>query len=807
MVRVALTELRQGVRRLVDAPGFTVIALLSLALAIGANTAVFSVVRGVLLEPLPYPDASALTYVWMDNRNQGIPDDITSYPNFVDWKNQNTSFAGIAGYTTTLVQLTGAGDPQELVATLASEAFFDVLGVAPLIGHGFSDDQFVDGQDNTVVLGHGLWQRQFGGDTGALGRTVDLGSGPVTIVGVMPEGFAFPASAQVYLPLAPDPQTREARQAFWLPVIGRLKPGVSLAAARSDMQVIGERLAREYPGNEGFGVSVEPMLGYQVRDVASGLWLILGVVAGVLLIACANLANLMLVRAVTRRRALAVRAALGATRWALVRHQLAECVLLAVAGAAVGIVLALLALAGLQDLVQSLLPRTDNIALDRGVLLFTLVVTAATAFGFGVLPALWSSRVQGSEALREGGRGQAGGRLATLSRRALVIGQVAVAMSLLVGAGLALRSFWNLLEVNPGLELERAAYTPLVLPQGRYADQSQRVAFNRELLARLDATPGVDAASLTSSVRMDHIHSSSNFTIEGRVPAGDQAPQELPLDSVMPGYFRTLGVRIVAGRDFDARDTAESAPVAIVNQTFAERYFPDGNVLGQRFVYGAPAVGSDTDWITIVGVVEDSYRRGLDKPVRMESFLPYAQRATRRVELVMRSALPDAVLARAVREHAQALDPLLPVKPVQRVGALFEADAAPRRLSLLLLGCFALVAVVLAVVGVYGVIAYGVSQRTGEFGVRIALGAGPARLQRMVLRQGLLLVSAGVALGAIGALLAAQLAGALLFRVGSADPLSYLAAAVLFVAAAAAACLVPARRAARTSTTEALRYE
>ncbi|HET9485384.1 MAG TPA: ABC transporter permease, partial [Xanthomonadales bacterium] len=378
-MRRILTELRHGVRRLIGTPAYTIIALLSLALAIGANTAVFSVVRGVLLEPLPYPDAHELAYVWVDNRRQSIPDDIASWPTFMDWKTQNTTFASMAGYSTTSAQLTGQGEPQDVVATVGSEDFFAVLGIGPALGRVFAKEEFETGKDNSAVLGHGLWQR-LGGRPDIVGSTISVGGRTLTVVGVMPPGFAFPERAELYLPLAPDPALREARNSFWLPVIGRMKPGVDVAAAHADLQVIGDRIEKEFPQSAGYGVRAVSMLKYQVRDVASGLWLILAVVAGVLLIACANLANLMLVRAASNRRALAVRAALGATRWALVRHQLAEAVVLAFVGAVLGIALAQLALGGLQELVATLLPRAQNVALDRGVLLFTTAVTIATAF-------------------------------------------------------------------------------------------------------------------------------------------------------------------------------------------------------------------------------------------------------------------------------------------------------------------------------------------------------------------------------------------------------------------------------------------
>ncbi|HET7845603.1 MAG TPA: ABC transporter permease, partial [Xanthomonadales bacterium] len=761
-------------------PGYTAIALLSLALAIGANTAVFSVVRGVLLEPLPYPNARELAYVWLDNRRQSIPDDITSWPNFMDWKAQNTTFRDMAGFYTTTVQLTGRGEPLEVDATYASDGFFDVLGIPPAAGRAFAREEFERGKDTTVVLGHALWQR-LGGRPDIVGSTLDVSGRALTVVGVMPPAFAFPDEAELYLPLAPEPSLREARSAFWLPVIGRMKPGVDIAAAHADLQVIGERIEKQFPESEGYGVRAVSMLKYQVRDVASGLWLILAVVAGVLLIACANLANLMLVRAMAQRRALAVRAAIGASRWALVRHQLAECVVLAVVGAALGIALAWAALAALQGLVAQMLPRAGNIALDLPVLGFTIAVTIATAFAFGVLPALWSSRVKGSDALREGGRGQVGGRLASLSRRVLVVAQVGIAMTLLVGAGLGLRSFWNLLEVDPGLDLERAAVSHVSLASTRYDEQPARIAFMAALMERLAAVQGIQRASLSSSVRMGHIHNSGIFTIEGRPPVDNANRDELPLDSVWPGYFDVLGVPVVAGRAIDARDTADAPRVAMVNEAFANKYFASAqDALGHRFAFTGSPPEDPNEWLTIVGVVHDTFRRGRDEAVRIESWLPYAQRAQRSNDIVIRSSLPNDVLSRILREQVAQVDPLLPVAPVERVGALFEADAAPRRLSLGLLSCFALVAVVLAVVGVYGVIAYGVSQRTGEFGVRLALGAGPGRLHAMVLRQGMSLVGAGVLLGVVGALVCAQLAGALLFGVGGADPASYVAAAALF---------------------------
>jgi putative ABC transport system permease protein len=624
----------------------------------------------------------------------------------------------------------------------------------------------------------------------------------------MPPGFAFPERAELYVPLAPEASTREQRGGFWLPVVGRMKPGVDIATAHNDLQVIGERIERQFPENEGYGVRAVSMLKYQVRDIASGLWLMLAVVAGVLLIACANLANLMLVRASAHRRALAVRAALGATRWVLVRHQLAEAVVLAVVGAVLGIGLAWLSLRGLQSLVATLLPRADNVSLDLGVLLFTTLVTLATVLAFGVLPALGTSRVKGSEALREGGRGQQGGRFASASRSVLVVAQVAIAMTLLVGAGLALRSFWNLLEVDPGLDLDRAAVTRLGVPATRYPDAPPRLAFMGSLVERLAATPGIEAASFSSSVRMQHIHTSSTFTIEGRPPVDRAQRAELPIDSVWPGYFDVLGVRVVAGRAIDARDTAESTAVAMVNETFAKAYFPNGDAVGARYVYGDPDADGDSppNWITIVGVVQDYRHYRLPEPMGPALYMPIAAYAPSMETVVIRvrSGDPAAVLPSARRVIGE-LDPEVPPYRVLTFEQATAASLWRQRFQGFVVGVFAGLALLLAAVGIYGVISYAVAQRTREFGVRAALGAQVRDIMMLVLRSGARLAAAGVTLGLLGGLSVTRYLESLLYEVRPRDPAIFALVALGLGAVALIAVSVPAWRATSVDPLVAMR--
>jgi putative ABC transport system permease protein len=800
-MQTLLQDLRYGARMLVKQPSFTLIAVLTLALGIGANTAIFSVVNALLLRPLPYPESEQLTWVWMDNRPEGIREDITSWPNFEDWRARNQSFQAMAGVRDRRFNLTGAGEPEELYGANVSPNFFELMRVSPARGRGFNADEEQEGRDQVVVIGHGLWQRRFGGDEKIVGQTLSLNGQPQTIIGVMPPGFQFPNKTEVWKPLAPDGQMRAARSAFWLPVIGRLKPGVTRAQAQTDMTGIAQRLEQQYPdSNTGFGVNVVLMHEQLVGRMRTALWVLLGAVGCVLLIACANAANLLLARAATRQKEIAIRAALGASRGRVARQLLTESVLLAAVGGGLGLWLARWGLDALVVFAPSDLPRAESISMDRRVLFFTLGLSLLTGLVFGLAPALQASKPGLGEVLKEGGRGGGGGGRHT--RNVLVVAEIALALVLLVGAGLLLKSSWRLQQVNPGFNPERVLKVRLSLPPSKYPEGANVAAFYQQLLERLRALPGVQAAGMSSSVLLNKVHNSSGINIEGRPAPADGPRPELPLDSVSPSYFQVLGMQLLQGRNFTEQDQRDGLSVAIVNETMARRFWPDEDPIGKRFNFG-----DGGRWWTVVGVVRDSRRQGLDAPIRIESFLPHAQRPVRAMEVVLRTTDDPLVMARTVRSAVWSLDGDLPVSEIQTVEEMMGARVAPRRFNLLLLGLFALVAVLLAAVGIYGVMSYSVTQRTHEIGIRLALGAQTRAVLSLVIGQGMRLALLGVGIGLTAAAGLTRLMAGLLFGVSATDPLTFGAIALLLVGIVLLACWIPARRATKVDPMIALRAE
>jgi putative ABC transport system permease protein len=799
-------DLRYGVRVLLQQPGFTFIAVLTLALGIGANTAIFSVVNGVLLRPLPYAEPDQLAMVWLDNRRQGIRDDITSYPNFLDWRDKNSSFQAMAGVRNLTTNLTGVGEPEELRGAAVSPNFFQLMGVGPALGRGFVPEEEQPGKDKVVILSHGLWQQRFGGDPAIVNRTISLNGEPLTVVGVMPPGFEFPSKATLWRPLAPNERLRAARGSFWLPVIGRLKPGVTRQQAQADMDLVAKQLEQQYPNiNAGYGINVVPLHEQTVGNIRTALLVLLGAVAFVLLIACANVANLLLARAATRQREVAVRAALGADRFRLVRQLLTESVLLSVVGGVLGVLLAWWGVEMLLTLAPANLPRLNEIQLDWRVLGFTLGLSLLTGLIFGLAPALQTSHLELGEALKEGGRSGAGGRRAQRVRSVFIVAEVALALVLLAGAGLLIRSFWRLQQVNPGFRTDHVLTLQLTLPRTKYPEGAQAAAFFQRLQERLAALPGVESASAASSIMLPKLANSSGFTIENRPPDPREQQLELPFDAVLPNYFQTLGVQLLRGRTFTAQDAQGQPEVAMVNESFAKRYFPNEDPVGRRFTFGDGT--NNPQWITIAGVVRDTKRQGLDQPIRIESWMPHAQAPSRSMEVVVRTAGDPLALTGAVRDAVWSLDRDLPIPRIQTLAQVLSESVAQRRLNMLLLTLFAAVALILAAVGIYGVMSYAVTQRTNEIGIRVALGAQSRDVLKLVVGQGMKLTLIGVGTGMILTLALMRLLASLLFGVSATDPLTFSVIAVLLIAVALLACYLPARRAAQVDPMIALRSE
>ena len=800
-------DLRYGIRKLAKNPGFTAVVVLALALGIGANTAIFSVVKAILLHPLAYKDPARITMVWMDNRKLGVDQDWHSYLNFLEYKNGSQTFEDMAAFNDRSFNLTGAGDPVRVLGAWATASLFPVLGVDPTLGRAFTQDEEEPGRDLVVVLSHGLWQRRFGADPQIIGQQISLNGTNRTVVGVMPESFRFPdKDAELWVPLAPDPQLRNNRNALWLKAVGRLKPGVSLEQARADMSTIAGRLEQQYDFMSGYGVNLVPIHDQVVGSVRPALLVLLGAVALVLLIACANVANLLLVRGAAREREIAVRAALGAARGRLVRQMLTESIVLATAGGVAGLLIAVLGLRVLLTLAPVDIPRLDQIRVDWQVLVFALGVSLATGVVFGLVPALQASGPDLNESLKEGGRGSTAGIRGRRIRGALVVSEIALSLILLIGAGLMIKSFVRLQQFNLGFNPDRMLTLRLQLPRSKYKEDSQIAGFYRELLDRVGNQPGVQSAGAISTIFLTKTPYSTNFTIQGRPPLRPGEQIEVPIDSISPNYFRVMGIPLLRGREFTDDDKAGAPGVVIVNQTFARRFFPDEDPIGRRFVYGVPD-GPNPPWLTIVGVVADTRRTGFDAEVRPETYLPYSQSPDKWMYLIVRATSSPISLIGAVRGAVWAIDKDQAVFSVETMDQLLSEMMAQRRFNMFLLAIFAGSALILAAVGIYGVMSYSVTQRTHEIGVRIALGAGRASVLRQVAGQGMMLAAAGIALGLVGSLALTRLMAGLLFEVGATDPLTFGLIPLLLGGVALAASVIPARRAMKVDPILALRYE
>jgi putative ABC transport system permease protein len=639
-----------------------------------------------------------------------------------------------------------------------------------------------------------------------LNQTIYLNGEANTVVGIMPPGFEFPTKTEIWGPLAPNDRLRAARGAFWLPVVGRLKPGVSRQQAQADMDVIAGQLEKQYPNiNAGYGVNVVPLHEQTVGNIRRALLVLLGAVAFVLLIACANVANLLLARAAGRQREIAVRAALGAGRWRIIRQMLTESVLLSAVGGALGFLLAVWGVDTLIRFSPANIPRLGDIHLDWRVLGFTLGVSLLTGLIFGIVPALQTSQADVGETLKEGGRTGSSGRRTQLIRSGFIVAEIALTLVLLVGAGLLIRSFWRLQQVSPGFNTDRLLTLQLRLPRTKYPDGASVAAFYQQLQERLAALPGVQSASGASSILLPKLANSSGFTVEGRPPDPREQSLELPFDSVLPNYFQTLGIPLVQGRQFDSRDGRDTMQVAIVNETFIKRYLPNTDPIGKRFTFGDGS--NNPQWITIVGVVRDTKRQGLDEPVRIESWMPMSQAPSRTLQVVVHTSGDPFAMVGAVRSAVWALDKDLPIPKIETMEQVMADQIAQRRLNMMLLCLFAAVALILAAVGIYGVMSYVVTQRTHEIGIRVALGAQVSDVMKMILRQGMLLSLVGVAMGLVATVALTRLMATLLFGVSATDPLTFAAIALLLMLVALAACYIPARRATKVDPMVALRYE
>lgn len=801
-----LQDLRYSIRMLLKKPSFTAIAVLALAIGIGANTAIFSVVNAILLRPLPYKNFERISMIWMDNPKLAVAEDWHSFPNYLDYKEQNQVYEDMAAFNNRSFNLTGAGDPVRILGLWSTASLFTVLGVQPVLGQVFTEAEEEPGKDLVVVISDGLWKSRFGRDPGIVGQQISMNGVNRTVLGIMPASFTFPEkNTDVWIPIPVTPQRKQARNAISYKAVGRLKPGVTMAQAREDMGAIAKRLDDQF-SQSGYGVNLVLLRDQETKGVKAALLVLLGAVGFVLLIACANVANLLLARAAIREKEIAIRLALGAGRRRVIRQLLTESMVLGFAGGAAGLLLAIWGLAALIALSPADVPHLDQTRIDIRVLAFTLAVSLLTGLLFGLVPALQASKPDLNDALKEGGRGAGGGVRAIRVRNLLVVSEIALSLVLLVGAGLLIRSFVRLQQFELGFNPENLLTMRVQLPGSKYPENKQVLNFYQQLMERLEAVPGVQSAGAISSVFLTETPNSTNFTIEGRpVPVGAESI-EVPLDAVTNSYFKVMGIPLLEGREFDEHDVPTSPPVAIINQTFARRFFPNEDPIGKRYMYGSPGPDNNT-WITIVGIVGDMRRTGFDRPVRPETFLPQGQNPDSGLTIVARTTGDPAALAGALRNEVWAIDRDQSVYDVKTMRQVLSEMLSQRRFNMLLLGIFAAVALTLAAVGIYGVMSYAVAERTHEIGLRMALGAQTGDVLGMIVRQGMLLAGTGLVVGLVASFGLTRLMTSLLYGVSATDPLTFIAIPVVLTGVALGACLVPARRAIKVDPMVALRYE
>ncbi len=810
-----LQDIRFGLRMLLKSPSVSIVATIALALGIGANTAIFSVVNAVLLQPLPFPDPDSLVAVYETHAQRGQQRGSHSYPNFMDLRAQNTVFEHVASYHSADFIMTGRGEPARLQGSVVTADLFPLLGVAPLHGRTFLPDEDKPSETGrVVVLSHGLFQRRFGSDPSIVNQSITLDGRSFTVVGVMPPSFEFPIQndpVELWTSIAGDASGKEPvtaqRGAHFLRVIARLKPGVSKQQAQAELTTIAARLEQQYPDtNTNRSLRAESALTALVGDIRPALLILLGAVACVLLIACANVANLLLARATSRHKEMAIRSALGASRVRVIRQLLTESVLLSLVGGAVGLLLAvwwsdLLVALGKEDI-----PRAVHVGMDWRVLGFTLGVSLLTGLIFGLAPAFHSSKTELVESLKDGGRGTSEGARRNRLRNVLVVTELAIAVILLVGAGLLIQSLWRLQNVNSGLQPENLLTFNVTLPEIKYKSDKQGQFFI-DLKQRLESTPGVASASAILPLPLSGDRFSISFEIEGQ----PMAPKDHPSADFFTtgvGYFKTMGIPLIKGRDFDDRDKHGSTPVIIITEAFARQYFPNEDPIGRRIKPGISTYDNeDSTMREIIGVAGDVRNRDLTTAPLPAYYVPQTQVPFSFMVAVVKTTGEPRSLMSAVTKQVAGMDQDIPLFGVKSMEEYLSASVAAPRFSTTLLTIFAVVALVLTVVGLYGVMSYSVAQRTNEIGIRLALGAQSRDVLLMIVKQGSTLIVLGLVIGLAGAFALTRLIASLLFGVTTKDPFTFGAVAVLLAIVALLACYVPALRATRVDPLKALRYE
>jgi putative ABC transport system permease protein len=812
-------DVRYGLRVLLKSPGFTAVAVLALALGIGANTAIFSVVNAVLLRDLPYQNPSRLVMVWEKNSRKDM--NVVSPANFFDWQEQNTVFEQMALFIDFRFNLTGLDQPEELPGQIATVNLFEVVGASPLMGRTFLPEDGQQGHENVVILSHSLWQRRFAGDPNVVGRKITLQGQDNTVIGVMPADFHLyikQASmvrkpVDIWLPVRSTSEWRVRRGRAWMS-IARLKPEVTLDQAQSEMTAMAARFEEQYPDfNKGWGVNLVPLRAQLSGELRTALLILLGAVGFVLLIACANVANLLLARAAARQKEMAIRVALGAGRRRILRQLLTESVLLSIVGGGTGLLLAMWGTSLLVSLSPRDLLNVSGVGVDRRVLLFTMAVSIVTGLIFGIAPAIAASRINLNEALKEGGRDSSSGSRGQKLRSAFVVVEVALALILLVGSGLMIRSLMRLQSVDPGFDPARLLTARLILPGARYQKDEQRIQFFKQLASRLETLPGVTAATAIDWLPFAGAGSATGFTIEGE-PTPE--PGQFPVCEVrvtLPNFFDAMKIPFIAGRTYSERestdaysesDSTKRTHVVVINQTMAAQHFAGQNPLGKRVRI---EMMDDPAPCEIIGVVADSKHSSLDGEVRATAYWPHPELARGNMTMIVRADSDPAALAGAVRSEVLAMDKDQPIADVRTMESLLSESIGRTRFTAVLLAVFAVVALVLASVGIYGVMAYSVEQRTHEIGIRMALGADQGSVVGLIVRRGMLLSTAGIVIGLGGAYALTRFLETLVYQVSTTDLTSFALVTGVLLVVGLVACLIPARRATRVDPMIALRYE